>query len=64
MLIDTHAHPHFLDYPDPGGAIKRAQESGVEKILCIGTSAEDSAVAVEFAQEYKQCVATIGLHPH
>lgn len=65
MFVDTHAH---LDFPqfdgDVAGAVQRALESGVEKIINIGTSVESSRRAIEIARSYEPCYATIGVHPH
>lgn len=70
MLIDTHAHIHFDDYEsDADEVIARAAAAGVGRIICVGTTAEDSERAVRFAQRrlLEQGVslcATVGLHPH
>lgn len=65
MLVDTHSHIHDKQYKfDANSVINEAKSAGVEKIFCVGTSANDSAAAVEFVQGHPECVATIGLHPH
>lgn len=65
MLIDTHAHIHDRQYRfNPDQVIETAARAGVETIICVGTSADDSAKAVEFVQDRPSCFATIGLHPH
>lgn len=43
--------------------LKRAHEKGVEKIICIGTSHEDSLAAAEFAQSHENVYWTYGIHP-
>lgn len=43
--------------------VKRAHEAGVEKILCIGTSQEDSLVARDFASTHDGVFWTYGVHP-
>jgi TatD DNase family protein len=64
MLIETHAH---LDYPDFAGdfdeVLRRATESGVTRIVTIGTSVESSRRAVELAEKYPNVFAVIGVHP-
>jgi TatD DNase family protein len=64
MLIDTHAH---LDYPDFTGdfndVLRRATESGVTRIITIGTSVESSRRAIALAEKYSNVYAVIGVHP-
>ena len=66
MLIDTHCHLHdreFFSKTQAEEMLKRAQENGVEKIVCIGTSHEDSLVAQEFASKHDSVYWTYGIHP-
>lgn len=64
MLIETHAH---LDYPDFGpdfdDVLRRATDSGVTRIITIGTSIESSQRAVALAEKYPNVFAVIGVHP-
>lgn len=65
MLVDTHSHIHFDEFAEDADAVvARSVEAGVEKILCVGTTAEDSAKAAAFVQKHPKCWATVGLHPH
>ncbi len=63
-LIDTHAH---LDYPDfevdLEGVISRATESGVTRIITIGTGLESSRRAVRLAERFPHVFAVVGIHP-
>ena len=43
--------------------LERAHAAGVEKIICIGTSHEDSLQAQEFASGYSGVYWTYGVHP-
>ena len=43
--------------------ISRARKTGVEKIICIGTSHEDSLAAHEFASRHENVYWTYGIHP-
>ena len=43
--------------------IKRAHENGVMKIICIGTSHEDSLAARDFASQHDDIYWTYGIHP-
>ncbi|MDR1033071.1 MAG: TatD family hydrolase [Candidatus Nomurabacteria bacterium] len=64
-LIDTHCHIHSADYPlDSEAVLKRAQAAGVNRVICIGTSLEDSRQAAEFASAHDGVYATVGIHPH
>lgn len=66
MLIDTHCHLHdreFFSEEQAEEMLKRAHEKGVEKIICIGTSSEDSAAAQEFASKHDEVYWTYGVHP-
>ncbi len=65
MLIDTHAHLDFPDFADDLDAVlARAAESGVTRILTIGTSIEGSRRAVALAEKYPQVFAVVGVHPN
>ncbi len=64
MLIDTHAHLNFPELmADIDGVLARAKAAGVEKIINIGTSLEDSKIAIDLAQKYDNLYATVGIHP-
>ena len=43
--------------------LKRARKKGIEKIICIGTSPEDSVAAQEFASKHDGVYWTYGVHP-
>lgn len=63
MLIDSHCHLHD-NFPIPvEEAIAKSHANGVDKIIVIGTSPEDSAQACNFAQEHKEVSWTYGYHP-
>lgn len=65
MLIDTHCHIHDVDYPlDPATTIMRAKNSGVDRVICVGTDVENSIRAVNFAEAYDNVFAAVGVHPH
>lgn len=66
MLIDTHCHLHdrkFFSAEQAEECLKRAHERGVEKIICIGTSHEDSLAARDFAATHDNVYWTYGIHP-
>ena len=64
-LFDTHAHLHDPwigdDLPD---VMTRATKAGVERIVTIGCSLEDSRNALAVANQYDNVWATVGVHPH
>ena len=64
-LFDTHAHLHDPwigdDLPE---VMARAEEAGVERIVTIGCSLEDSRNALAVAERYDHVWATLGVHPH
>ncbi len=65
MLIDTHCHLNFQGFEnDFDEVIKRALEAGVTKIINVGADLASSQKAVEIAQKYDGCYASIGIHPH
>lgn len=65
MLIDSHCHIHWPDYPiDSEKVIENARQAGVEKIICVGTDPADSKIALEFAQAHDNVFASVGVHPH
>ncbi len=66
MLIDTHCHLHDREFFTDNQAeemIRRAEKNNVKKIICIGTSHEDSLVAREFAKNHENVYWTYGIHP-
>ena len=65
MLIDTHCHIHWSDFPlEIDGVIDRAHANGVKQMICVGTSEADSQLAIDFAAKHDGIYATIGIHPH
>ena len=66
MLIDTHCHLHdreFFTEEQAEEMLARAHEKNVQKIICIGTSHQDSLVAQEFASLHPDVYWTYGIHP-
>ena len=43
--------------------VKRANEKGIKRIICIGTDPEDSLAAAEFAKKHQDVYWTYGVHP-
>jgi TatD DNase family protein len=66
MLIDTHCHLDLEYFPDgPGEVVERARQADVHAMICIGVGGMGpSRQAVAIAEDFKQIVATVGVHPH
>ena len=64
-LFDTHAHLHDPWIGDDlDDVLARARDAGVEQIVTIGCSLEDSRNALAVAERYENVWATLGVHPH
>jgi TatD DNase family protein len=65
MFVDTHCHIHESDYPlNREEVIERAENAGVAKLLCVGTSLSSSRQAIDFTHGHDNLFASIGVHPH
>jgi TatD DNase family protein len=65
MLIDTHTHLDFPDFnPDRDAVIRRAVETGVTRMIAIGTNLDTSRAALALADRHPEVYATIGIHPN
>ncbi len=66
-LFDTHCHIHFPDYSLAAEVVlKNAVEAGVERMMLVGCTLEDSKAGFEYGAknpDYKLFVS-VGLHPH
>lgn len=64
-LVDTHCHLQFDSYKNNEDRIlARASADGVKKIICVGTTLNDSDLALQLAQSKKTVWAAVGVHPH
>jgi TatD DNase family protein len=61
-VIDTHAHLDALD--DPRGALARARQAGVTRVVAIGTGLESGRRALELAESDEGVFCSLGIHPH
>ena len=65
MLVDTHCHIHDATYPlDVSEVLLHANDSNVEKMICVGTDEQSSLAAIELAEKNDHIYAAIGVHPH
>lgn len=61
-MIDTHAHLDAL--ADAEGALARAREAGVSRVITIGTGLASCRAALEFAAANDGVYAALGIDPH
>jgi TatD DNase family protein len=65
QLIDTHCHLFFDQLAsDLDSVVKRAQEAGVTKMVCVGTTLGDSHASIQIAAGFDNVWAAVGAHPH
>ena len=65
MFIDSHCHIYYDTFNnDIVDVINRAQDVGVEKLICIGVDLESSESCINLANKFKNVYATVGFHPH
>ena len=65
MLIDTHCHLDFPEFDlDRDDVIQRANLSGINYLVNIGSSIEGSRKSLELAKKYSCIYAVVGIHPH
>ncbi|MBR1796032.1 TatD family hydrolase [Candidatus Saccharibacteria bacterium] len=65
-MIDSHCHLHDSEFFTPeeqADILQKCQKVGVEKLICIGTSHEDSLKACEFAEKHDNVYWAYGVHP-
>lgn len=61
-MIDTHAHLDALE--DPAGAVARAREAGVDRIVTIGTGVSSTRASLAIAEGKPGVAVAAGIHPH
>ena len=65
MLVDAHCHLGDAAFdPDRDAVLERARRAGVQHVVVIGTTLEDSARAAALARGRAGLSATAGVHPH
>lgn len=64
-MIDSHCHLADTKFEaDLSDVLLRAEEHGVEVMMCIADSLEEGKECIEMAEKYEQIFCTIGMHPH
>ena len=61
-MIDTHAHLDAVE--DAAGALARAREAGVDRVITIGSGIASCRASLELAEREEGVYAAVGLHPH
>jgi TatD DNase family protein len=61
-VIDTHAHLDAL--ADADGALARAREAGVSRVITVGTGLASCRAALELAAANDGVYAALGIDPH
>ena len=65
MLIDSHCHLPDKKYKKAVDEIvHEAQQVGVEKLIAVGTSIENSRNTLATAREFDDVYCTVGVYPH
>jgi TatD DNase family protein len=61
-VIDTHAHLDALE--DAAGALARARETGVDRVVAIGSGLASTEATMAIADAEKGVAVAAGVHPH
>ena len=64
MIVDTHAHLTDENFKDIKHYLQLASEAGVNEILTVATTLEDSRKCIALAEEYDEIRCAVGLHPN
>lgn len=65
FLTDTHTHLQLNEYSaDRDKVIRRAENTGVLRMIVVGFDIKTSKAAIELSQRYKWLYASVGIHPH
>lgn len=63
-MNDIHTHLYWHTYDtDRDAVVARARVAGVEKMLVIGCTVDESRQAIAIAEQYSDVYAAIGIHP-
>ncbi len=65
MLIDTHCHIYDEQFrTDIFEVIQRAEDAGVEKIICVSVDLPSAEQCMTLAEKFPSVYASVGIHPH
>ena len=64
FFTDTHTHLQFKQLvSNIEDIIKKAEENAVKRFLAVGINKQDSTLAVDLANNYKNIYVSVGVHP-
>ncbi len=63
MWFDNHCHLTTLRIP-PTEVVEEAAAAGVDRLLTVGCTVDDSRAAIDIAAGFDRVWATAGVHPH
>lgn len=64
-MYDIHTHLYWQSYDEDREAVlARAKAAGIEKMIVVGCTPDESRQAVELAHQYPALFASVGIHPH
>ncbi len=64
-LVDSHCHLNFEPMGgDIDGVLRRANEYGVDYILCVSVNIEDYPEVLTLAEQHDHIFASVGVHPN
>ena len=65
MFIDSHCHIYYDTFSDDIlDVINRANDSRVEKLICVGVDLKSSEQCISLASKFQNVYAALGFHPH
>ena len=65
MLTDTHCHLFYDDIKnDLPNVLKRAEDLGVDRFICVATNVEDAKECLDLTKAYDNVYGSAGVHPH
>ena len=66
MYIDVHCHLTGEEFAEVGGVesvLRRAEENGVERVICSGFDLNSSIIAKNLAETHENLYFCAGFHP-
>jgi len=64
-LFDSHCHLNDKSYArDMDQIIQRARDASVRAMMIVGITESTCAQAIDIAERYAGCYASVGIHPH
>ena len=65
QFFDTHTHMYFENYDeDRTEMIQSTYDSGITKLVNVGTDVESTRACLELAKQHDWMWASAGIHPH